>query len=466
MRASSVKWLLFFALTVVFASSAYAEHLFGPDELDTTYGVVFRLRQELWENAFDLDTGGPAAQNRNFFRLKTTPWIKLDYDKKIGLMVKLTNEAKYYLNVSTFRPVSGSTSRFDEDELVFDNLYVDLNLQKLANLPVDLRIGRQDFLFTHGEGFLILDGTPGDGSRTFFFNAIKANIKFGENHNLDIIYLSDPLKDTYLPVLHSTRPPYGKVRLNTSDEQGFVLYSRNKLSKEFSIEPYYIYKKEEPFSSNAELDLNTLGIRAVYTTGGWRVRGEIARQFGEYDNGRDRKAYGGYLFVGRKYADVSLKPEFDLGYLFLSGDDPNSAEHEGWNPLFNRSPFVGPVYSELFIFTLTRETGADSAIPAYWTNLHILRAVGKVSLTGKTGLTLGYNYLWADEKTNFTSAPNSALFSNNSKDRGHLFQTILNHVFSKKVDGNLHFEYFIPGDFYTDAADNALFFRWQLQIKI
>jgi hypothetical protein len=461
-------FVMFFALvcSIIFAASAYAEHIFGPDELDTTYGAAFRLRQEIWENAFDLDTGGPASQNRNFFRLKTNLWANLDYDKKIGLKVALTNEAKYYLDVSSFRPVSGSRSRFDEDELLFDNLYVDMYLQKLAGLPVSLRIGRQDFLFTHGEGFLILDGTPGDGSRTFYFDAAKANIKFNENHNLDLIYISNQMRDTYLPVLHSPRPPFGKVRLNTSDEQGFVVYSRNKLTKEFSIEPYYIFKEEDPFGANRELDLNTLGLRAVYASQGWRVRAEFAHQFGEYDNGRDRKANGGYIFVGRKYDSAPMKPEFDLGYLYLSGDDPNTAKHEGWNPLFNRCPFVGPVYSELFIFTLTRETGADSALPAYWTNLHIVKANAKVNVAEKTRLSLAYHYLWADEKTKFTTPPNSAMFSNDSKDRGHLLQGILSHVFSKKVDGVLHFEYFIPGNFYADRADDALFFRWQLQIKI
>jgi len=452
MKKSFLRLLLLLACVILFASSAFAEHLFGPDELDTTYGATLRLRQEIWDNAFDLNTLN--TPNRNFFRLKTYLWTRLDYDKKVALRVALTNEAKYYLPVSTFKPTPNS--RLDEDELVFDNLFVDLNLKKLMNIPVDLRLGRQDFLFTHGEGFLLMDGTPGDGSRTFYFNAAKANIKFNDNHNVDLIYITNPRTDIYLPSLNT---PPAKKRLNTSDEQGFVVYGRNKISPQFSIEPYYIYKTEDPFGANQKLKLNTVGARAVLTAQGWRVRGEFAHQFGEYNNGRDREGNGGYLFVGRKYTDVALKPEFDLGFIFLSGDDPNTAAHEGWNPLFSR----WPIWSELFIFTQARETAADSAVPAYWTNLKIIRANAKVHFTPDTNLSVWYNYLWADEST---KGLNAAMFSNSGKDRGHLPQAMLSHKFSKKVDGYLLVEHFIPGNFYNSNADSATFFRWQLQVKL
>src|SRR3990172_10976785 len=115
MKNLVVRFLLVVDVSVIFVSSAFAEHIFGHDELDTTYGGVFRLRQELWENAFDVDTLG--TKNENFFRLKTSVWANLDYDKKVALLLKLTNEAKYY--ISSFRP---SNNSFDEDELVFDNL--------------------------------------------------------------------------------------------------------------------------------------------------------------------------------------------------------------------------------------------------------------------------------------------------------------------------------------------------------
>lgn len=437
-KLSSVVFLVFLA-SVLLISDAFANFEFK-------YGGSLRLRQELWENAFDLDTLN--IKNENFFRLRTSVWGQLTYQKEYSLYLKLTNEARYFINSR-----SPANNSFDEDEIVIDNLYVDF--KNLFKLPLDLRIGRQDFLFTYGEGFLIMDGTPGDGSRTFYFNAIKAVWKINPNNSIDIVFLSNPIRDVYLPSLYAAN----KRRLNTSDEEGFFIYSKNKITDDLSLEPYYIFKKEDNFGTTPDLDLNTIGMRATYKHGTWRLRGELAYQFGEYTGGRDRRGTGGYFFIGRKYENVPLKPEFDLGFIYLSGDKASTTKHEGWNPLFSR----WPIYSELLVFTLVEETRKDSGgIPAYWTNMHIYRANVKANFSANTNLSFWYNYLRADEST---QGLNPKMFSNKGKERGHLPQIMLNHKFTKNIDGYLLAEYFIPKNFYSDNANNALFFRWQLQYR-
>jgi hypothetical protein len=476
MKRSFLKLLFFAAVILLFVSSAYAEQQADSGKFTFDYGAALRLREEIWNNVFDFDTlpdNNPSlfslSQDRNFFRFKTSLWGSVDYDKRYDLYARLVNEAKWYIKTSNFVPIprndTQNQSNLDEDELFFDNLYADA--KNIFGLPVDIRIGRQDFIFTHGEGFLIMDGTPGDGSRSYYFNAAKANIRFNENNNLDLIYIADPMTDIYLPVLHSARPPFGKVRINTSNEQGVVVYGRSKLADTFSLEPYYIYKKEKGFSTTPSLDLHTIGARAVFTPSGWKLRGELAYQFGDYSNGRDRTGLGGYFFVGRNFEDVKMKPEFDIGVIYLSGDkDPAkngvNDKHEGWDPLFSR----WPIWSELFVFTLVPETAKDSATPGYWTNLIMLRTNVKLNFTPSTNLSLWYNYLWAAEKTNFTTGPFAPIFSNNGTDRGHLPQIQLSHTFTKQLSGYALLEYFIPGNFYADSAHNAYFFRWQLQIKI
>lgn len=448
MRKSMV--LLAFLVSLLFVSSAQAEHLFGPDELDTTYGAVFRLRQELWENAFDVDT--LRTENENFFRLKSSVFVNFEYAKKYGLFLKLTNEARYYINSR-----SAANNSFDEDEVIFDNLYIDV--KNAFGLPVDARLGRQDFINSFGEGFLIMDGTPADGSRTFFFNAARVTWKPHKNHSVDFAYIINPRTDIYLPILYSV----AKKPLTTSDEQGFVVYGKNKLLDHLLVEPYYIHKTEDAFGALSRLRLNTVGARVVFTHSGWKLRGEYARQFGEYSNNRDREGDGGYIFVGRKYGTVMWKPEFDLGYVYMSGDDPGTTDIEAWNPLFSR----WPIYSELFVFTLSNETvGLGGGVPAYWTNMHIYRANVKLNFTERTNLNVWYNYLRADEETRITTPSRAAMFSNDGKERGHLYQAQVSHKFSKNIDGYILTEYFDPGDFYGRKADNALFFRWQLQVKL
>lgn len=409
-------------------------------ESNFDWGFYLRLRQEYMGDVIDLNSA--AGVSDNFFRGKASLWGKVDFNKEksISLFGKLTSEPRYYLDSATL-------DGYSQDEVFFDNLYLDLN--NLFGSPLSLRIGRQDFLGTFGEGLLIMDGTPGDGSRSFYFNAVKATWKINEKNSLDFAYINDPQYDDFLPIIDKLDP---EKKLTTSDEEGFVIYSRNKINNYLSLEPYYIYKTEDPIGSTPELEINAPGLRLVYGRNDWKLRGEYAYEFGEYDGGRNREASGGYLFFNRSFKNACLKPEINAGYVYLSGDDSSSADNEGWDPLFAQFPFL----SELYIFTYATEPGAGVA---YWTNLQAFRAGVKLNFTPKASLWLNYNYLLANE--NVTP---SALFSD-GKERGSLYQATLGYVFNKYVDGILLAEYFEPGDFYVKTADSAVFLRWQLQVK-
>ena len=83
-------------------------------------------------------------------------------------------------------------------------------------------------------------------------------------------------------------------------------------------------------------------------------------------------------------------------------------------------------------------------------------------MASTTNLAISYQYLRSDQ---VTSGLNAAMFSNNSRERGQLATTILNHSFTKQIDCLLQVEYFVPGKFYNDNAHNAALYRWQLQYK-
>ena len=446
-----LKVMLILVMCLLFAASAYAE-------VATSYGAAFRLRQETWDNLFDMNKSDVASAPNtpsstpdiNFWRLKTTPWFKVDVDKQYSFYARLCNEARYYMSTdnAAFRK-----NGLNKDELVIDNLYVSSN--GFLGLPLDLTIGRQDFLNVFGEGFLIMDGTPGDGSRTFYFNAAKATVKFNDRYNLDMVYLFTQKTDGALPSLYSSdennHPLSDKRLLNTSGEDGMVIYGRGKVADNLNVEPYYIYKKEDTADA---LKLHTIGARAVYSFGeGWQTRGEYAHQFGKYDSGTDRSGDGGYAYIGRKLADVAMQPSLDLGYVYLSGDDPHTTKNEGWDPLFSRVPWM----SELYSLSYAKET----KIAAYWTNLSAIRAQFKFVPAADTGLELTYNYLLAPENVT------GPIFSTNGNKRGDLIQAKLSHTFSKTLSGYVLLEDFVPGDFYKSTnQDNAMFIRWELLWKI
>ncbi len=447
------------------------------EALENEPGASIRLRQEIWDNVVSLGTARDDQPDRNFFRLRIQLWNYMKFSEQFGAYARIATEPKYYtgpyrLPLDYVGSIVTNKKRFDQDEIVIDNLYIDI--KKPFDLPISFRIGRQDFLGKdmYGEGFLILDGTPGDGSRTFYFNAIKASINIAQGHSVDLVYVSNPTTDIFLPSLHPAyydKKPRGayidhKKRLSGSDERGFWIYGRNKILDILTIEPYYIYKKEKQSDVVAESYINTLGMRAVFKTGDFFIRGEIARQFGKYDNGKKRRGVGGYAFLGYDFKQLPATPSLEAGYVYLSGDKSDTAKKdEGFNPLFSRAP----QWNELLIYTLIPETaGKGGPIPGYWTNLKAFVAKLKLSPIKDLGITLSYQHFWADEETNITDGTYKDMFSNDGKNRGDLWAIIGTYKFNKNLDAMLQLEYFEPGNFYSEKAKSATFIRWQLQYRL
>lgn len=427
------------------------------------WGSYLRLRHEYWKNWKDMDND--QLDNRNFFRIKTSLWGQVDYDKDLSLFAKLSNEFRahtYFGGTSGSFPDKASQKKgyhFDINEVVFDNLYLDV--KNFLSFPVDLRLGRQDFLGTYGEGFLIMDGTPQDGSRTFYFNAAKASWRVDDNNTLDFIYINDPRDEEYLPVINRVKlvqqsnPQLDKApqNLNTTDEEGYVLYLKNKAIKDLALEGYYIFKREAKGGAGLQAEkgkVNTLGSFVKYNFAPWALRGQIASQFGDYGN-NDRKGLGGYIYLDRDLGKLVWAPKASIGYVYLSGDDKKTSDNEAWDPLFSRWPWL----SELYVMSMA----SDAGVLGYWTNLAIWRAELVLKPTAKTKLSLWYNFLRANEQ-----ATASAILSGAGKNRGHLPQAKIEYSFNKNVSAYFLGEYLFPGNFYKDH-DGALFLRTELQLK-
>ncbi|HGJ64373.1 TPA: hypothetical protein ENS27_03160 [bacterium] len=468
---------LLLIVSLFFVSDSFAEVTFD-------YGASLRVRQEIWDNLLDLKTLNPVTPDINFFRFKLSLWGSATYNKDTNLFLKLTAEP--YIWIGPLKPKSSDTetTSLDENEGVIDNLYIKAN--KVFGLPVDLKIGRQDFWGSsedmYGEGFLFSDGTPQDGSRTFYFNAARARWHINEKNKVDFVYISNQFQDKYLPTwrtqIENGLTYYdGKKYLDTSDSQAFVIYGRTKPIDNLDLEPYYIWKKEEEgaiplYSAPAvipELVLNTIGARAVYTLAPWTFGGEFAYQFGEYDGhkgtsqyaGQDRKGYGGYIFGKYKFADVKFKPELELRYVYLSGDDPDTSKNENFDPLYSRQPY----WNELLGYVMINEFIREAAkIAFYWSNSQLFMAKVKMALTQDTSLSLSYQYWMANEIAQ--PIPSRAAMFGKGNERGHLPTIFLTHKFNKNIDAFFQYEYFVPGDFYADKAKNGQFLRWQIQFKI
>lgn len=440
--------------------------------IDHKIGADLRFRYENWDNLITLGTNSTrnSFKDRSFFRLRAMLWDDIKFSNSTSLRFRLNTEPKYQMGPYYHILKDPERRKFDQDEIVIDNLYLDI--KKVAGLPLNLRIGRQDFLGpdAYGEGFLIMDGTPGDGSRTFYFNAIKAQLLLHPKHTLDIVVVKQKERDVFLPSIHPSYDDGGnlyinhKKRLSASNEFAFWLYGRSKISDQLLLEPYYIYKKEEDnkigTTSLPALYLHNLGIRGVYIfKNNFKVRAELVHQFGEYSNNTDRRAWGGYAFLEMPFKNCPMQPNLEIGYVYLSGDDRGTKKDESFNPLFSRNPN----WNELIIYTYLLETRSKGGpIPGYWTNLKMPLIRLKFNPIKNMNVLLSYQKLYADEKT--ASLP-GYMFSNKGKDRGDLYVGILNYKFTKSVSGMLQYEIFDPDDFYSKNAKNAHFFRAQLQYR-
>ncbi|MGE5280045.1 MAG: hypothetical protein ACM3L6_04800 [Deltaproteobacteria bacterium] len=431
-------------------------------EISFDAGAALRLRHEYWRNWRDMNDD--AKDNRNFFRVRASVWGSWDADKTFSVFLKLTNESKAY---AYFAGTTGSAAdksaskkgyHYDINETVFDQLYV-----RLRQPPgLEATLGRQDLEGLYAESFLVSDGTPGDGSRTRYFNAVRLRWGGGEGDSLDLVYINDPRDEEFLPVINETRlvrasaPSRDKAPypLNTTDEQGVILDGQLRGFGPLFLEPYFIYKSEDGEGGTGlqarPSDIYAPGMFLSYGRGAYVLRAQIAAQFGTYGSDA-RRGRGGYIFLDRKFAGAQGPQEGRLGFIYLSGDDRGTPRQEAWDPLFSRCPWISD--------TLSLQEASETGISYYWTNLKIARLGVTLRPCPRTALDLHYNCLWADEQV----APN-AVFSGSGMEKGHLLQGKISYQWTKSVATYFLGEVLLPGDFYRNR-DAAVFLRTQVEVK-
>ncbi|NTU51047.1 MAG: hypothetical protein HGA94_01230, partial [Candidatus Aminicenantes bacterium] len=309
---------------------------------------VERFRFEAWDNAVSLDA---AANDANAYtRNRTTLGLSWKPLKTLEVLGKLTNEFRVYL--------APKNQAFSWNEIFFDNLYVKWTIP--GRVPFTVTAGRQDLNF--GEGFVIADGTPLDGSRSYYFNAIRLDADLSKNHRLTAFAHAQKTTDRYLPVINKAPRP-----LAEQPEQAVALYYGGTFGKA-KIDAYAVRKTtdaNEAWPEPARID--TLGLRAVAPLAKrLSLAAEAAYQAGSRGD-FGRSAYGAIVHLDCDLeGTLPLLKTMTVGGILLSGDDPATPRAEGWDPIFSR----WPKWSEGYIYTFTRESRSS-----YWSNLSALYAI-------------------------------------------------------------------------------------------
>jgi hypothetical protein len=426
-----------------------------------TWGGDIRIRQEYENNIRDFNRD--QLDHRNVIRTRYRLWAEmgrffsdpaLRVPNGLSFYGRLLYEPRYY---SQYQP-SPAPPYPDWNEVAVDNLYMDW--QRIGGLPISWRLGRQDIRY--GRSFIFGSGTPLDGSRSAYFDASKATIHLDPiQSQVDFLCIrnrgdeSDRLKPWNWEDVQSPVSEY--------DVDAHGVYFTTKIVKDHEIGVYYLSKHDDPLPAYVDKHFSTNTIRTAGAilqgkTGRWDYYAEGAGQTGTYGDQRQR-AYAFSGDMGYTFRDTAWTPRIHGGYEYLSGDDPNTKIHEGWDPVFSREPR----WSDVLYSHFSKEYGKSG----YWTNLQRLTlGVGAKPLPGLT-LLLDTSLVLANEHDNGTDAPFGRGLTRGMLCSPKAIWDIDQYVkMDKNLKTRMHLwcDYFRPGSFYAPGADPAVFLRWQIEI--
>ena len=413
-------------------------------------GLDFRFRTVTARNIDTLNTN--ATENKwNYQRYRSRWWTKWMLSDDVDINTRMVWEFR------TWDEPKRKPQHTDFDEILFDRLNV--TMRNMFDEPLTGVIGRQDLIL--GVGWLVLDGTPLDGSRTIFTDAARFTYEFeGKDTKLDMIYIDNAAaSDRWL------KPINDRDRAVTEqDEYGAIFYLTNQSNEKSKLEAYFMYKNDNPVDVPIDNFPMAWSKKAeIFTFGGaasgsfaenWNHRVEGAIQTGDKgadsSSMQDMEAYGALTNLEYMFKD-SFDSSAHVGYEYCSGDDPGTNDIEQFDPLWAE----WPRWSELYIYTYSSET-----MIAESTNLHRVNIGHKFRPNKQWQICTDYHLLWADENT----IQGSSFISDSSKFRGQLITCWAKYKFSQKLFGHLLGEYLIPGNYYEKSnRDDAFFLRFNLE---
>ncbi|HOJ05300.1 MAG TPA: hypothetical protein PK916_14970 [Bacteroidota bacterium] len=344
-----------------------------------------RMRFVAWDAGLWGETGAPVQFTRNRTRAGVT-WHPF---ASLTLRAAVVNEFFNWLEYPTPRD-------FNLDEIAIEHLW--LRFAATLGIPLELTVGRQDLFL--GEGFLIGDGTPLDGSRTIAMNAARLDAKLALGHTVTAMYIHQPVRDTWLTPINDREKRLQEYPVTVAglwyaasfqDLRGALYALRSAV--EDATNPRMGY--------TGDSEGNTLGGQLhLELTPQWKVFGEYAWQRGDLLHyGRSyRSTRGAGFYVFLEWSDDVLPGTpmtVRLGAVEYSGSATGLERYREESDPENFDPLLGrwPKWNESLVFS----QGILPA-PGYWTNLSIPMLDVIVAPSSAWSVRLGAQLLRHDAK--------------------------------------------------------------------
>ena len=145
-----------------------------------TWGGDLRLRTEYFNNALTLSKT-VVRHEQDYFRFRERLWLALQPVTNLNVTARITGEERDWMRPAftrQFDNAQGGDGRYG----IMDNAY--LKWSNVFDQPLTLTAGRQDIqLGDPLNWWLVMDGTPYDGSWTFFFDSVRGTYNLSEIKN-------------------------------------------------------------------------------------------------------------------------------------------------------------------------------------------------------------------------------------------------------------------------------------------
>jgi hypothetical protein len=415
-----------------------------------SWGGDLRLRETFSDNGKylldELDDHEHFLRTRTRLRMQLGPFpADGEGGEPGGLSVytRVANEFRAYME----RP--DGTEAYNPDEVVLDNLYG--RWERIGGRPLSVTVGRYDAAY--GRGFVVKDGTPKDGTRTYFSDGAVATVHLDERQSeLDLLLLDNDAWHQRLSPLNDQRKA-----LSEFDTTVTGVHLRNRAVVGHELHGYYLYKDDEPVGKTS------LPGRVVHTVGGlvdgsagrWDYYGEAAGQWGR-EGTVTRRGLGLSTELGHTFGDAAWRPRAYAGYEYLSGDDPGTRAYEAWDPVLGR----WRRWSLLYDKRISNETGMAHC----WSNLQRLMVGAGAEPVKDVTASVDYSLLLANEHTYGDGFVSGRHPYDSGHVRGSLWVAQGAWKVTKALAANAVAEYFVPGSYYDDETDDAVFLRWEVTL--
>jgi hypothetical protein len=423
-----------------------------------SWGADLRIRNEYFNNLLTLNEKAPLHE-QDYFRFRGRIWTTITPLDDLNFFARLASEPREWVDAAGYSPYK-THEGFDGTEGIVDALNV--QWKNILQQPLSITFGRQDLFL--GDGWLVCDGTPNDGSWTTYLDAARITYELKEQHTVfeAIGIMQDGWDDGWMPTINNQN------RIETEqNEKGAIFSVANTSYRAANITGYFIYKGDDRLNgSNGKLgdnaDIYTIGGRLSGLLGDhWKYSAEGAYQFGRKQDTnikfpsvsevhRTINAFG----VNSKItwlAKDKLNDQLNLQFEFLSGDNPKTGGDEMFDVLWGR----WPRWSEIGLYSYAAESriGQEADLIRFGPGWSI-------SPTKKMDVSAAYYALFAAESVP-TREASSKLFTRDSNFRGHFISTVVKYKFNSHVSAHLWGECLFPGDFYAHT-DPIPFLRAEL----